>query len=622
MAAEIAELILDMGSLPENNTLDKAVDAAAVLLPQIKDSFGRKLAVSSLNEFLDSRRRGGMSEVKKQLNAIKNEARLDRKLRKRIDSLLKQINDGTAQVEPAKFRREVSATIKALKSNAALLGSINQLQESVRVLEKNVKSGGVRGKKRTKKAQTHLEERLSAKKKELARQNDLLNQIKTIRKRLSDRDFKKTSRETAEKSKEVLKLEAERNALQSQLRAEIENARELDAFSNLISGVASNSRAILTSFDLSAIGIQGALLGIANPKKVPAAIVASLKSWAKPEVALKELKKLQARQHFKLGQDAGLHLSEVDGGLLKSEEFFQGQLAKKIPGIAASERAFITYLNVLRAHSFDSLVNSGTLKGSATPDEAKAIANYVNIAGGRGNLKALDKHAEALSLALFSPRYQVSRFQYLMGAPVMQGLFEKTPETSHMNRGQRFLHNYNKSKKARLLVAGEMAKVALAMQVVASLWMLAGFEVEDDPTSSDFGKLKDGHTRVDLSGGLRSPYVFMRRALSQEVKSLKQGSKPRDFTFRDLSTFGRGKLSPASGFVVDMITQETFTGEEVTVGNTLSNNFLPISVQDIIEESGNDNISRTAILTALSLIGVNAKNFNPNIKKPRKPRKR
>ena len=107
-------------------------------------------------------------------------------------------------------------------------------------------------------------------------------------------------------------------------------------------------------------------------------------------------------------------------------------------------------------------------------------------------------------------------------------------------------------KELRVMAAKDMFKfVALGMSVLA-LAKLNGADVEDDPRSSDFGKIKSGNTRWDIWGGFQQYVRLFSQVASGEKKSSGSGEIQRlngegrfGETRGDVtSRFVRGKLAP------------------------------------------------------------------------------
>ena len=78
------------------------------------------------------------------------------------------------------------------------------------------------------------------------------------------------------------------------------------------------------------------------------------------------------RPNAPLYNKAKLFFSDQTGTLAQMEEAYMSRWAEKIPGIGASQRAYVTFLNRLRADSFDAMVEKLGKKGQVTLEEARA----------------------------------------------------------------------------------------------------------------------------------------------------------------------------------------------------------------------------------------------------------
>lgn len=361
------------------------------------------------------------------------------------------------------------------------------------------------------------------------------------------------------------------------------------------------SRAILTSWDVSAVGRQGAFIALGNPIRAAKSMGPMFKSLVSKEAAAAAEAEIQSRPNAKLYEQSGLFLAPREGGKLTGmEEAFMSRLASKIPGVANSARAYVTFLNKLRADSFDALYESLVSSGEATPAELKAIANYVNIATGRGNLGKAAGAAETLSTAFFAPRLVASRFQLIAGEPLYRG-----------------------SARTRYLVAKEYGKFLVGLGVIYSLGMLAGGDVEDDPRSSNFGKIKFGNTRIDPMAGLSQTTVLASRLATGELKNFRGKVEPIrgdvEYVHRTaadvIATFLRSKLSPIVGNAVDIASGKNVVGEKVTPGSVAVNMTVPLAFRDIqaiMEEQG---IPAGVAIGLLSMFGMGVQNYDERQKR-------
>jgi hypothetical protein len=256
----------------------------------------------------------------------------------------------------------------------------------------------------------------------------------------------------------------------------------------------------------------------------------------------------------------------------------------------------VTFLNRLRADSFDAMHESLISKREATPEELKAISNYINIATGRGNLGKAAGAAETLSTVFFAPRLVASRFQLMAGEPMYRG-----------------------SARTRYLIAAEYAKFLTGIGVVLGLGLLAGADVESDPKSSDFGKMQFGNTRVDPLSGLSQTTVLASRLATGKMTT----SRGKETEIRGdnlpygsqdsadmIARFLRTKLNPVIGNTVDALTGENVVGERVTAGGVAKNMFIPLAFRDIYDVMTEQGIPAGTAISLLSLFGMSVQNYD------------
>ncbi len=359
------------------------------------------------------------------------------------------------------------------------------------------------------------------------------------------------------------------------------------------------SRAIMTSWDVSAVLRQGAIISFGNPARAIRAMKPMFEALFSEKKAAAVNEQIMARPNALNGNYAKskLYLAPRENAHLSAmEEAYMSRLVHKIPGVHASERAYITFLNRLRADTFDALQESLADKGKGSQAELEAIANYVNVATGRGNLGKLAGAGEALSTAFFAPRLVASRFQMLAGQPLYHG-----------------------SAATRFLVAKEYAKFLGGLAVVYGIGKLAGATIEEDPRSADFGKMKFGNTRLDPLAGLGQVTVLLSRIGSGKIKTAHGGLQPirgdhvpyGHATAADLmGRFLRTKLSPIVGTGVDVATGKNVVGEKVTPGSVAMNTLTPLSFQDIYSVMKEQGIAEGTIIGILSAFGMSVQNYH------------
>jgi len=330
--------------------------------------------------------------------------------------------------------------------------------------------------------------------------------------------------------------------------------------------IANVPRTLVTIADLSATFRQGALLAFGQPVQFSQAFVAQLKTVFSEnnfklidEIVHNNIYAEKAEQHK-------LYIAPISEvvSVTAREEAFMGRLIERIPLlgsiIRASERAYVTFLNVLRMETWAYYCRQweGTGKTSADYDK---LASFINHASGRGDLGSFSRAAPWLSATFFSPRFIMSRVQ------VPLDLINTTPAVRKVI--------------ARNLVS--FVGVGLLAQVLAEL---GGGDTEKDPRSSDFGKIKIGNTRIDFWAGFQ-PYVrVIAQIITEERKSTQTGEIYKIDPIDIGVNFFRSKLAPMPGLLWDLKSGKTFIGEELNAenaGKIIFEKLTPMFVQDLIE---------------------------------------
>lgn len=363
------------------------------------------------------------------------------------------------------------------------------------------------------------------------------------------------------------------------------------------------ARSIVTSMDFSAVFRQGGFSFFSHPILAMKAVPEMLRAARTEQGFERAWDSLLQRENALLYETSGLYLANRSGPLTAQEEAFMGKWTRKIPGVAASERAYTAFLNRIRADIFDAHV--ATLKRNAEPttEEIRAIANFVNVSTGRGGLGAAEKAAVPLAALFFSPRYVASRFQLLAGQPM-----------------------YGGTSRTRKLIAQEYARVLAGLGLfyaVAS--MDDDAKISFDPRSSDFGKIRYDNTRVDPLSGLAQTGVFVTRIVSGEKRDSKGKLIPLrdDYRFEakgkvpyrgdDVSdvikNFIRTKLAPVPSSITNILAGKNIVGQPTTVASTAGGLVVPLSVKDVYKALEEQGLPRGAAISLLAILGMGASTY-------------
>jgi len=351
----------------------------------------------------------------------------------------------------------------------------------------------------------------------------------------------------------------------------LENRTLMQKFMEASEQLLNIPRSVMSSFDLSAPLRQGAFF-IARPEFGPA-FKEMFKFFGSDKALNSLMQDIQTRPTYELMREYNLALTDLDTGLSNREEKFMSNWAEKIPlagiGIRASSRAYVGFLNKLRADVFDNLVNKAKGLGIETTDKFYSdLVEFINAATGRGKLTPkLEKAAVALNSIFFSPRLMASRIQLLN--PVFY--ITKDPFV----------------RKEALKSLFSSSGIWMSLLGLAAL---GGLIVGTDWRSSDFAKIKIGNTRIDFGAGFQQ-YLRMAGQLitgeyvssvTGKVLTLGEGYKPLtrfDIILRQLEN----KESPVASFITSLLRQKTFMGEDVNVLNEIGQRFTPMVLGDLID---------------------------------------
>ena len=294
-----------------------------------------------------------------------------------------------------------------------------------------------------------------------------------------------------------------------------------------------------------------------------------------------------------------------------SEEAYPSSLPEKIPLLGrlfkASEAAYNGGALRMRADLADRLITLAEKNGVNTLDKAQAqgIGNLVNSLTGRGNLGKAEALSKEINVLMFSIKFLKSNFDTLLAPAKYVG------------------------QKVGVLPAptnkGEAAKSTLRMMatlaVVLTLSKLIDPDsVDEDPRSSNFGKVKIfGHWR-DITGGMGG----LMRLASYMVPTYHNGKwshwkKTSTGKWVDMSSGEYGsqdafdtlieglftnKLSPVAGLFRDGLKGEFFGGEPFTLAGAIKKYTTPLSIQnyqEMLKDPGSSFILGDIILEGLGL---------------------
>lgn len=377
---------------------------------------------------------------------------------------------------------------------------------------------------------------------------------------------------------------------------------------NAMKEINNAARTLWTSIDLSAPLRQGGKF--LYDKEFYPALKDMFKFAASENQYQNLITELNNRKNAQLGRRSGLFISNIitDNPSLK-EEAYLSKLLEKVPGVRHSERAYVGFLDKLRADLFDRMIGDAEKAGIETrnvtfknvrgksvrveePTEfTKQVAKYINATSGRGSLPpGINKYADLLNFAMFSPRQQMGNIQY--GGGVARAFTDMLVPEKYANLDPMVRKQYLKS----MLALGSL----LATSIGASAAAGHRDDLSFNPLSSDFLKGRFGaKTRQDAGTGLLQYATLAARLLMNkrtteggDTISLdrynKNGNLAKDqhagVTGRVnlIGRFLRSKESPLGSFIQDWYTMRDYLGRPFKFDEAIAQRFIPAVIQDLL----------------------------------------
>ena len=258
----------------------------------------------------------------------------------------------------------------------------------------------------------------------------------------------------------------------------------------------------------------------------------------------------------------------------------------------------------------------------------RGLSKFINAGTGRGDIaESLKAATPVLNGLFFSPRLISSRLSLLNPQ-----WYYKLPQPVR--------------KKA---MANSATFAGLAAMTLATISMaFPEAEVESDPRSSDFGKVKIGNTRYDPLGGMSQYITLAARLLTgQRVNSIGEVRDYKSFSgiesawdisqewvveallggnidpvkptpdrnkqsMLEMATdFTRNKASPNLSFALDMASGENAIGQETELVSAVASRIFPMYFQDTYELVQEEGLAMGGLMAAPGLFGVGIQTYTP-----------
>lgn len=367
--------------------------------------------------------------------------------------------------------------------------------------------------------------------------------------------------------------------------------------------IADNSRAIKASVDNSLWGRQGIKVLYTHPKVWTKNFAQSFRDIGKTiqggnvagDAVLDAVKaEIYSRpNYFRELYTKGDY--KLDIGVM--EEEFPTSLPARIPVLGrlfkAAEVSYEAGAMRLRVDLADKLYGIAEKVGVdlKSNEEVGAINKLVNSMTGRGSVPISGKAQELLNKTFFSIKFAKANLDVLLDPVRGKSSFTR--------------------KQASINLLKIVSSVALLLMIAKAL----GADVEDDATSSDFGKIKIGNTRFDITGGMIPYLTLISRIKANSTKSTITGLKNEGGGFgspdgMDLFwNFLENKLSPMGQLVKDMVNRKTFDGDKPTLKNELVNMTVPMVWEGAYNASKIDGVGMALISFIADGLGFSANTY-------------
>jgi hypothetical protein len=273
---------------------------------------------------------------------------------------------------------------------------------------------------------------------------------------------------------------------------------------------------------------------------------------------------------------------------IKEEAFPESWVSQKIGDrklnlFRRSESSFNIAIQTARANLFDWMWERSN--GDVKMLKTENIGAAINTVTGRGKVPILtskdDKQNRIINNLLFAPKWLASRIETLTDLRYVGNIGKMTP----------------KGIRARAAVGN-----AMMLAVLVPLFKAIGWATDDDdertfwefleqtfdPRSSDFGKIRVGTTRFDLTTGTAALLTLFSRVTTGKTVTL-SGVAQEAKRGETIWNFAKGKGAPVLHTAAELITQTDYFGKDLkwdTAGEWAKNIMeftAPISISSAYE---------------------------------------
>lgn len=379
-------------------------------------------------------------------------------------------------------------------------------------------------------------------------------------------------------------------ALKRTARQVIQQEGISGATKSVIETVGGTAKAIRATFDNSALGRQGIKTLLTHPTIWAKNSLKSFSDLVREFGGKPVLDELKADIISRPNALNGMYKQIGADVLDTTEEQFPQHLPEQIWGlrrfVKASDAAYTGFVQRSRADLADAYINIAKKSGVNLADKAQAepIGKMVNALTGRGYLH---RDLNLVNNVFFSPRLLKSHIDVLTAHVFQKGVTPFVRKQAAVNLLK--------------IVGGTAAALTLADKVRPG-------SVEWDPRSANFGKIKIGDTRFDITGGMSAVATLAARlattstksSTSGDVTSLTSGKFGAQTGLDVVNDFFQNKLAPAPGVIAALLKGSDFNGKPTRnlkyIGTNLT---VPLSITNY-QELKNDPKSANKLVAAIA----------------------
>lgn len=482
--------------------------------------------------------------------------------------------------------------------------------------------------------------------------------IAELKTRLANKDFTKKQKRVLEADDALIKLNAEKLFVQEEYakeeyKAELKNRNIAQKIKDGATEIWGLTRVLMATGELSFIGIQGGLFSLTHPK-IAINSFAKMLSHMTSEKRFNEWERyVKSQPYYPALKASKLALSEYDSKLTAREELGVSgwanhlwdyalspvklvsnkgyEFLKSVNPLKAIERGGVAYMNNIRLNRFLTGMEKLQLEGktfTTNPEDYKRMADVINTLSGRASLGKLEPNAQTLALLFFSPRNWASMIKQFPPIFFTRQMYKWRGSDGKISVAQ------------KMAVSDYMKFVTITGGLLLAMAEYYKHDDDDDtevifdPTSSDFLKIRNKNTRIDVFGGRTQMMVFTMRMIFDEKTSISGKTSrlgegmlapnKRDLIIDMISN----KLAPTAGALNEYVNTRVkknpdgtytrinkYTGEEYSVFNKAAESVQPI-FWGTVREIHKDQPAQVAyFLDVMAAIGVNIATYIPKKKK-------